>query len=335
MNIRRVGRAYPGLSRHFLLILISVVLCCVVWDIGELWILETGAKAYRLVSGQPFHQRRVLDQAGIPMQEYRGLGRQYNPLFIARDAQEAFRRGGEAGHADFRKYSDWLIAHAEIRDSVLVLPYRFDYPEYGLKAPWISALGQVVAANVFYDRFRLDGDSLWAVSAAKAISSLDPARGLGLADQTKAGIWFLEYPNADSIYVLNGMMGILLELHEYARISGNKRAAELFKAGKSALVSRLAKFDRNGYSLYDSGGKAAGRMYHRKHIEQLRGLDKVSPDQKFRYYARRWQLYDHLPVPWQLLHYAPPQRVVAFALSLGFLISLLELLYMIIRKQGM
>ena len=331
--IKSVRTRKRGIGTGLLVLLLSLIANCLIWDVGEVKLLELGSAAIRIVTGAPVIQAGGEDSQGIPVQIYREHGTVYNPLFIARDAQSAAGSSAPEAGKDFISYSDWLYRHATENDSLLLVSYRFDYPELGMRDPWTSALAQAVIMNVFLLRYEASGDSLWQIRSRKALKSLDPASGTGLASRGGDGVWFWEYPSKDSIRVLNGMMGILLELDRYGRATGNELAKSLFKDGFAALRRELPAFDRHGYSLYDSRGVLAGRMYHQKHISQLKALNSINPDPVLARYAKRWQVHDHLPLPWQLILNPRPKRVLAFGFTWLILILLGFLVLNLLRRR--
>ncbi|MDP2172557.1 MAG: D-glucuronyl C5-epimerase family protein [Candidatus Cloacimonadaceae bacterium] len=294
--------------------LVIIILHAVLWQYGEGWIISMGEKYSALLTGKPLNQIQLFDYDGIPVQSYRAYGIQYNPLFIAVQAKKDFDNEPR-NIKRFLKLSDWLVDNAEIGDSTLWLPYRFDLPGYNLKAPWQSGLAQSVVLTVFVRRHQIEPGGKWMELAAKALNTIKPESHLVLKMED-GGLWFMEYPSSVDPYVLNGMMSVLLELDFYYKQSGNIEAKELFDRGFESLVSNLDKFDYHGFSYYGIRKQKAGRNYHQKHIRQLLELAAVKPHPKLEYYQKRWQSRDQYPVLVQLVFNPRPRRIMVFWISL-------------------
>lgn len=314
-----------------IIILIAVAAHYLLWQYGEAWLYTRAEWLLALLSGRPAHRTQRYDDKGIPVQLYRKQGLQYNPLFVAARARRDFDHRDDPRRLEsFLRLSDWLASHAKIEGETLWLPYLFDLEEFELKAPWHSALAQAVAQRVFAQRWSLERDPVWLERYRYALNSL--SQGSKLTHTLSDGsMWFLEYPSDTAPYVLNGMMGVLLELRRAGELTGDKQAQTLFDKGYQALLGKLDECDRHGFSLYSAGGRPASRNYHQMHIRQLNELDGIKPHPKLRHYARRWNRHDRLPVLIQLLYNPRPKRVAFFLLSLSGLLLLAGLIGFLLR----
>lgn len=306
------------MSRRFIAIvslLISLLFVSVIWQFAETFIHSTIETAWGRLTGRPFNQIRLEDERGIPMQLYSTGEKHYNPLFIANEAKDEYFLRENPQHAErFILLTDWLLEHGVETDSTFYLNYDFDYPQYEMKAPWQSALAQAVAMNALAHRASYERDLVIYGKAIKALNTLRPEVGhisLALSDSTN---WYMEYPASEPHYVLNGMMGVLFELNYYRIITKDPLAKELFDKGYRALLQRLPEFDYSGYSYYDLMGTKAGRMYHKKHIAQLKRMNDIAPSPILQYYLMRWRRADSYPVLWQMVMNPRPKRLLAFFL---------------------
>ncbi len=303
-------------SKDVVSLALALIISSLIWQFGETRIQAMGEQAFSLLTGRPYNQIEKTDAQGIPYQLYREQGARYNPLFIARRAQELALETDPASEAEFRKLSDWLLAHSTLVDSSLVCYYDFDLPGLGLKAPWPSALAQAVILNVFRNRAVLERDALWVSRTRAILRSLQVNADLGLSSNLADDqIWWWEYPGTDSLFVLNGMISVLFELWDYSQFSADPRAASLFDQGYQAVLQKLPEFDFHGYSRYAAGREMAGRLYHQKHIAQLQRLNRIKPSPLLQKYARRWLFHDRLPFPWQLVFNPRPWRVLGFIIT--------------------
>ncbi len=297
-------------------ILIALVFTCLIWQFGEVKIQGLGEELVQKVSGKPVNQVQKYDAQGVPYQLYRVHGPRYNPLFIAREAQSLSSKPDQISKTQFRMLSDWLLAHSVTRDSMLVCYYSFDLPDQKLKAPWPSALSQAVMLNVFRNRAVMDRDPVWVHHTVDIFRSLYPDSGIKVSSRIAPGqIWWWEYPGPKPDYVLNGMISVLFELWDYHLATGDTKAAELFEQGYQAVLQKLPEFDNHGYSRYRIGGEMAGRVYHQKHIEQLKRLNAIKSDPILIKYYKSWKLHDNLPLPWQFLFNPRFWRILGFMLT--------------------
>lgn len=312
--------------------LISLLFISVIWQFAETDIHELAESAWTRIIGKPIYQISTADSAGIPMQLYGTGETHYNPLFIARAAKkEYYRSRNWAQDERFLQLTDWLVENGVETDSTFLLPYYFDYPAYDQKQPWYSALAQAVAMNALAHRASYKRDLDVYAKAIKAMHSLRPGTaGLGFA-LTDSTNWYMEYPGSEPYYVLNGMIGILLELHYYYKLTDDPLAYELFAKGYNALLIKLPEFDFHGYSRYDLKGNKAGRMYHKKHIELLSQLQELQPHSRLKYYITRWHKADSYPVIWQMLLNPRPKRIIAFLLPF---LALWAVLYLTLASSN-
>jgi len=295
--------------------LISLLFISAIWQFAETDIHAFIERTWGKISGRPFNQIDTVDDNGIPMQLYRNGQSHYNPLFIANDAKREYYRSRNLGQVQrFIQLTDWLLANGSETDSTFLLSYDFDLPQYEQSKPWSSALAQSVVMNALAHRASFERNLEIYAKAIKTLNTLDPDRAnLGYAINDSS-YWYMEYPASEPYWVLNGMMGVLLELYYYYDLTEDPLAQELFEKGFIALEMKLPEFDFHGYSRYDLNGTMAGRMYHQKHIRQLAKLQELRPSAKLEYYQKRWTKADSYPVLWQILLNPRPKRIIAFLL---------------------
>jgi hypothetical protein len=305
----------------WLLLLAGVVLHYLLWQIWEPRLQEIGEKLVTVVTGRPLNQTRWIDDEGIPMQLYRKHGLQYNPLFVALQAKKDFPLSADSVSLHrFIHCTDWLLKNAEEKDDLFWLPYKFDLPEMGLRAPWHSSLAQAYAMTCFVQRASLGNPEKWLPAALGTLGTLDPDSGMGIrlnADQ----IWFPEYPGTSKNFVLNGHMSVLLDLHFCAQTPGMEKAKDLFEQGYNALLDKLPAFDYHGLSYYSLDGTITSRDYHRQHIALLQKLIAVRSAPVLTRYLNKWKTGDRLPVILQLFFNPRPKRIIAFTGSLLLMVG--------------
>lgn len=296
--------------------LVALLFISVIWQVAELKIYETAESLSMRIFGRSIYCSTVFDEEGIPMLLCSKNETHYNPLFVARAAQEAnLQRKLSGEDADFIKLTDWLLDNVSETDSTALAIHDFAVPKYGQEAPWSSALTQSVAMLVLAERAAYQRDLDIYSLASRALYSLRPgAAGLSHAI-SDSSYWYMEYPADEPYYVLNGMLSVLLNLHKYHKLTNDPLALELYKKGLNAVRTKLPEFDYHGYSYYDLVGNKAGRAYHQYHIKSLNEILALENDPTLREYRDRWQRSDGHPVLWQMMLNPRPLRILAFSLA--------------------
>jgi hypothetical protein len=321
--------------RRFLFtFLLALLIHGIVWQLWEPQIIHWGEQMANLLRGRPFNQTQVLDSNGLPVQVYRDGSKQYNPLFIAVKAKQDFvHREEAASRKSFLNLSQWLLDNAVHRDSILLLPYNFDFPKFGMRAPWTSGLAQAVTMRVFAQRASIDANPVWKDAFHATLRSLLPGsqHTITLPDSS---LWFMEYPGTSAPYALSGMISTLLQIRYCYNLTREPVLSELFDRGYRAVIAKLPGFDRHGFSIYSLDGTLNGRNYHQRYYQRLLQLDAIRPHPSLRYYAKRWKNHDLLPVLIQLVYNPRPRRVAAVLGTLLLLWALLMLACYLFYRLG-
>jgi len=190
------------------------------------------------------------------------------------------------------KVAEWL---EERMDPDGGLPFLWDMPHtYELPAPWLSSIVQGEAVSLFVRAGLLEA----AERAARPLLGPSP-----IVAETPEGPVLEEYPTTPPSHVLNGWIFGLFGLYDLSiaadrATSGVEdgvavRAANAFRDGHAALAARLHLYDTGGWSRYDLFphplSHVASPFYHRLHVELLRALDLLAPDERLRAFADRWE----------------------------------------------
>ena len=103
-------------------------------------------------------------------------------------------------------------------------------------------------------------------------------------------IWYEEYALLPPPHVLNGFITILFGLHEINRVTGSKKAQQLYKDGLKTVINNLEKYDAGYWSIYDLLRKyPSTQRYHTLHIRQLYILHDLTGEKIFLDYAKLWE----------------------------------------------
>lgn len=216
-------------------------------------------------------------------------------MVIAQTAMSRAERFAEHGAIEDRQIlinnADWLVANAVSKGDYSLFEYSFDWPQYGLEAPWHSAMAQGQALQAPVRAHQVSGDEKYLETARAVIKSfsIDVKDG-GITYKTaEDGWWYEEYASAQGRhpYVLNGMMYTFLGLYEYYEYTKDSDALRLFDLGIVSLEKNLPKYDQDGSSYYDILGNPSWE-YHNVHIRLSRRLYEITNEDTFKDFHDRW-----------------------------------------------
>lgn len=249
-----------------------------------------------------------LDAEGIPLLDYRGaLGVQYNPIAIAQYGLGNFNRwlatGSDERLAKFLRVANWLVKHLEPnRAGFAVWMHKFDW-EYRetLRAPWYSALAQGQGISVLARAFQATRERMYldAARAAFAAFRAEIADGGVRFTDPEGNVWLEEYIVRPPTHILNGFIWASWGVHDYALLTADGDARELFARAVGTLERSLGRYDTGFWSLYELGRTflpmLASPFYHSLHIAQLRVMHRLTGLAFFEEYAERWESYRKSP----------------------------------------
>ena len=245
-----------------------------------------------------------LDMNGIPLLDYRGaLGPQYNPIAIAQYGLGNFNQwitnGSDDRFARFLRVSDWLVNQLEPNHAgfdVWMHKFDWDYRET-LKAPWYSALAQGQGISVMVRAFHATKKHIYLDAARRAFRSFQADvrdGGVVFTDQN-GNTWFEEYIVDPPTHILNGFIWASWGICDYALLTADSAASELFARAITTLERALERFDIGYWSLYELSETLlpmlASPFYHSLHITQLQVMYRLTGLPVFRKYAERWDSY--------------------------------------------
>jgi hypothetical protein len=234
------------------------------------------------------------DGKGIRM--YRWIDGQlyYRPGSVAINGMkriDAYRDTGDRAQLEQALVQARFLRNLRIEDSdAWWLPFWFDYPPEGLKAPWFNAMSQGLALSFFVRLHRITGDDVHLDAAERVFESY---RRLG---RKKAGskrpwvayvadggyLWLEHYPNARPDHVLNAHLHSLIGLYEYWRHTRSPEARQLLEGALTTMRDRAGKYRREGrISIYGLHSRTNHFKYHQVHIWQLRLLGRFAGDPYF------------------------------------------------------
>jgi hypothetical protein len=173
------------------------------------------------------------------------------------------------------------------------LPHWFDYPPYGMKAPWFNAMTQGLALSFFVRLYRITGDEVHLDAAREVFRSfLRLRRGPGpwVAYVDDGYLWLEHYPNAHPDHILNAHMHALFGLYEYWDLTRSPRARRVLEGAITTMDDNLRRYRRaGGVSYYGLRSRTTIAKYHRIHVWQTALLAAITGDRSITRMAQRYR----------------------------------------------
>lgn len=244
------------------------------------------------------------DADGIPMLDYHGkVGKQYNPIAIAQYALGHFnlyKRTGDKKHLDiFKQQTEWLLKNLVPNEKgIYVWYHHFDW-EYreGLKSPWYSGLSQGNGLSVMVRAYELTNDARYKQAAARAYLSLitEIKDGGTMFTDKNGNVWIEEGLVEHPSHILNGFLWALWGIYDYYLFTKDEKVKHWFDLFIKTLKDNLNKFDVKIWSLYELAPTKipmiASHFYHSLHVVQLMCTYKLTGENIFLEYYKKWDKY--------------------------------------------
>jgi hypothetical protein len=166
---------------------------------------------------------------------------------------------GRSQYAQLRSLLDEMIPLAVNRAGGIAWEYYFHFD--GGAPPWTSAMAQGTAlealsraAKAFGRAATPTGGSqtyLQIAEQALPVFTVPPPSGNRVV--TPTGARYLQYSFAPHTDIINAFLQSLIGLYDYAQVSGDQEAQQLFAVGNAQALVELPRFDTGAWSLYQPG----------------------------------------------------------------------------------
>ncbi len=244
----------------------------------------------------------TFDPRGVPLVNYGGsIGLQYNPVFVGDYAlanyQQYLNTGNVSYRAKFFSMADWFVETARSKGNLSVWEYDFPWPwnVYNATVPYVSALAQGVGIAVLVRAYFLSGNLTYLEVGNLAMNSFAiEMREGGVRYTDSDGVWYEEIADQGAVSgkVLNGFLSALTDIYEYYFGLNDPFAQRLFLEGANSLSRNMYRYDTGSWSYYDLLNRSPASLdYHKRHIEQLTIMYKITNDQTFFEYSDKFQSY--------------------------------------------
>lgn len=237
---------------------------------------------------------------GFPLRDQNREGLQLLPVTVTQMAlghYDCWLEDQRQERVDaIRRSADWLTKqHGPCEGKLDGWSYWFDHGRLGIKAPFISAMGQGQGISLLVRAHKIIGDERYLETAKLAFKPFLHAVGEGgvTAFMANGDVFFEEYPCQPYSHIFNGHVFALWGVYDYATYLNDQTAHQLASSGRATLIKMLPRYDLQYWSRYGlfphPRPNVASPFYHELHIAQLHALYALFGDNAFAEYAARWE----------------------------------------------
>lgn len=262
------------------------------WDLQSIpkeWLMYASKNTYKI---PPESHNQCYTDKNVPLRIFDGQ-KYDHPVLQAQTGLKILNNvllnpDDESAKLHVKDIINHLLSTSIEQDGALFFPFKFDWHQGNLKAPWYSAMaqGQVLQLMCRYAEFTKD--NTFSNETDKVFDSFD--RVCKLHDVISVShidengfLWLEEYPYPSfNKFVLNGHIFASLGVYEYWRLTNNDLAKKIVLAAFNTVRRYIPEFrNPNWSSHYDLRSKLLIRNYHQTHIMQLEAIYRVLGDSFF------------------------------------------------------
>ena len=159
--------------------------------------------------------------------------------------------GGPSDYAEMQQVLSQIIPLAVNRAGGLVWEYYFRFD--GGVPPWTSAMSQGTGIEALTRASEAFKDPNYLTLAHEALPVFTAPPPVGVGVPTSLGARYVQYTFAPNVLILNAFLQSLIGLYDYAQVSHDPLAAQLFAAGNAEAQAEVPQFDTGAWSLYQPG----------------------------------------------------------------------------------
>jgi hypothetical protein len=235
-----------------------------------------------------YGQRVEFAGSQLVWQFYPGQGIQLQVLGTFGKANGLYTAGA-ADYPQLLALLSQMIPLAAKRGGGLTWEYYFKFD--GGSPPWTSAMSQATGIDSLTRAYQATKNPYYLQLAGRALPIFSVAPPVGVNVRTPRGIRFLQYSFARRTSIINAILQTLIGLHDYATVSGDPRAEQLFAAGDREAQWELPGFDTGAWSLYQPGVEDS-LSYHQLVTGFLQQLCKMTATPLYCSTASHFQTYE-------------------------------------------
>jgi hypothetical protein len=158
---------------------------------------------------------------------------------------------GSADYAQMEQVLAQMIPLAVNRGGGPVWEYYFHFD--GGSPPWTSAMSQGTAIEALTRAYEASQNPSYLQIAHQALALFTAPPPIGVRVPTALGARYVQYSFTPGTMILNAFLQSLIGLYDYAQVSHDPLAQQLFNAGNAEAESEVPHFDTGAWSLYQPG----------------------------------------------------------------------------------
>ena len=158
---------------------------------------------------------------------------------------------GPSDYAQMESVLSQIIPLAVNRAGGLVWEYYFQFD--GGKPPWTSAMSQGTGIEALTRAYLASHQASYLQLAHEALPVFTAPPPVGVRVPTSLGARYVQYTFEPNTLILNAFLQSLIGLYDYAQVSHDPLAQQLFAAGNAEAESEVPHFDTGAWSLYQPG----------------------------------------------------------------------------------
>ncbi len=159
-----------------------------------------------------------------------------------------------AGAADYSQMEQVLaqmIPLAVNRGGGPTWEYYFHFD--GGNPPWTSAMSQGTAIEALTRAYEASQNPSYLQLAHQALALFTVPPPVGVRVPTALGARYVQYSFTPGTSIINAFLQSLIGLYDYAQVSHDPLAQQLFNAGNAEAQAEVPHFDTGAWSLYQPG----------------------------------------------------------------------------------
>jgi hypothetical protein len=196
------------------------------------------------------NQRVEFAGSQLVWQYYPGQGVQLQVLGSFGKADGLYT-SGPPGYPALEQLLAQIIPLASRRGGGLTWEYFFHFD--GGAPPWTSAMSQATALEALSRAYKASGNGYYLNIGQQALGVFSARPPAGVGVPTPRGTRFLQYTFTPGTSIINAFLQTLIGLRDFANVSGNGTAQQLFNAGNNEAQAEVPQFDTGAWSLYQPG----------------------------------------------------------------------------------
>jgi hypothetical protein len=162
--------------------------------------------------------------------------------------------------------------------------WEYWFPFGGGFPPWASGMAQATGMQALARGATYFGEPRFMRAARAALPLFRRAPSTGVRISTGRGNHYLLYSFAPGLRVLNAMLQTVTGLHDYWKLSGDRRARRLFRAGDARARREVPRYDTGSWSYYALPNKNLASWDY--HVLQTGFLENLCERTGARVYCR-------------------------------------------------